>query len=323
MTLGVLAASVLSLTGTWTQSPSLALCIALAVGVVAVNPRLAWALPLVGAGVIAGGMLAEMVRIPAVLGAGAVAGVGLSALAPVRTDWLDHLNASLAAAAGAAIGLWGATQILPDVVSTTSGAALAAGFMCLGAAQSLWPLALRQANGLPSARDIQKALEVRYRPPVFRAVELHEGASRHAPDPDAQRGLTEVVQWVFRLQQTLQDQDRDLATIDPVDVNKRIDEAESAPSTDAFTRERRQATARHLRRLLAHREAIATERERQSALVEYALAFLEEARAGAAVGRILPGESAPDRLGDVLSKLRTHAAEGEARRQTRRELQSS
>ncbi|MCO4744177.1 MAG: hypothetical protein KC912_05275 [Proteobacteria bacterium] len=323
MALGVLAAAVLSFTGTWSEAPSLALSIALAAGVAAVNPRMVWALPLVAAGIIAGGMTFDMLKFPAVLGASAVAGLSIAWLAPFRTDALDYLNATLASSAGGAIGLWGATQILPDVVTTTSGALVAAGFMSLGAAQGLLPLALRPGVGLPRVRTIQKALKARYRPPVFRAIELHEGATRHAPNHEGKSGLTEVVQWVFRLQCTLQDLDQELEGIDPVDVEKRITQAETAPTTDAFTRERRQATAKHLRRLLGHREAISTERERTSALVEYALAFLEEARAGLAVARELPGEAIPDRLPDVLHKLRAHASEGEARRKTARELTSA
>ena len=81
-----------------------------------------------------------------------------------------------------------------------------------------------------------------------------------------------------------------------------------------------QATAEHLKRLLEHRAAIAVERGRTDALVEYALAFLEEARAGLAVARELPGEAIPDRLPEVLGRLRTQARDGDARRRTVREL---
>ena len=66
--------------------------------------------------------------------------------------------------------------------------------------------------------------------------------------------------------------------------------------------------------------AIQTERQRTEALVDYALAFLEEARAGLAIARELPGEASPDRLPEVLGRLRDHATEGDVRRRTNREM---
>jgi hypothetical protein len=174
---------------------------------------------------------------------------------------------------------------------------------------------------LPSVNHIKRSLKVKYRPPVFKALQLFRSSRVHAPDGDTRRGLAEVSTWVFRLQSTLQALDAELRNIDPGEIEQRIAHCErSDDETDDFTRERRHATATHLRRLLEHRRAIAVERNRTEAVVEYAMAFLEEARAGLAVARELPGEDAPDRLPEVLDRLRTHSAAGDARRRTAREM---
>ena len=133
--------------------------------------------------------------------------------------------------------------------------------------------------------------------------------------------MAEVATWVFRLQITLQALDNELSHIDPDQVRARIESNRNlGPEVDEFTRERRAATAQHLERLLQHRQAIEIEKSRTDALVDYALAFLEEARAGLAVARELPGETTPERLPEVLRRLRASAQEGDARRRTAREL---
>jgi hypothetical protein len=133
--------------------------------------------------------------------------------------------------------------------------------------------------------------------------------------------MAEVATWVFRLQQTLQTLDHELESIDVVEIRQRIAACEDLNETaDAFTRERKKATAVHLNRLLDHRKAIEIERGRTEAMVDYALAYLEEARAGLAVARELPGEAVPDRLSEVLDRLRSQAKEGDARRRTAREM---
>lgn len=316
------AAGGLALTGLWAAEPNLALSIALGAGVAVIHPRRLWAAPLVVALVVAGGLLAEAIRIPAILGAGAVAGIAAAWLVPQVAGWLDHVNGALATAAAAALGLWAATGLLPGGVGTVLGATLTAALTGLVASQGLVPLALRfDAVHLPSRREVKRVLASRYREPVFKAFALYrESVVRQAPDEQTRRGLAEVALWVFRLQTTLQTLDRDLDAIDPADVARRIAACDADDEPDTFTRERRQATADHLRRLLEHRRGLETERTRTGALVDYALAFLEEARAGLALARRLPGESSPDRLPEVLHRLRSHAAEGDARRRTQREM---
>ncbi|MEQ1567048.1 MAG: hypothetical protein ABMA64_15525, partial [Myxococcota bacterium] len=241
-----------------------------------------------------------------------------------RTDALDIVHGALGTIIGSVLGLWVATALVPAALPTIVSAALTTGIVALIGSQGLLPVAIRfdTAPQLPTARDIQRALRIAYRPPVFRALDLYAACQTHAPDRESRRGLAEVATWVFRLQSTMQTLDGELAQIDPEQVQARIDQNRAAGALDDFTRERRAETAHHLERLLQHRDAISVERNRTDAQVDYALAFLEEARAGLAVARELPGEASPDRLREVLHRLRQHAQEGDARRKTARELGS-
>jgi len=97
-------------------------------------------------------------------------------------------------------------------------------------------------------------------------------------------------------------------------------EAKIATDTDAFVRDRHKAAVEHLKQTKEHRHALSVERDRTSALLDYALAFLEEARAGLAVARIQPGHDIPERLHDVLGRLRSYAHERHAERTIAAEL---
>lgn len=309
----------------WALQPELALALALGVGASLVDPRRLWASPLVVAAVALAGLGCVVMGWPAVIGAGAAAGALATWLFPQRTDALDIVHGALGGLAGSSIGLWVATALVPSSLPLAATAALTAAMVALIGSQGLLPVAVRfdQAPQLPTPRQVQKALKVLYRPPVFRALDLYHGSQSVAPDRDTRRGMAEVATWVFRLQITLQTLDSELAQIDPEQVNARIAQCRDLPAdADEFTRERRAATATHLERLLDHRALIGVERNRTEALVDYALAFLEEARAGLAVARELPGEAVPDRLPEVLHRLRDHAREGDARRRTAREVGS-
>lgn len=309
------------LAGLWATHPELSLSLALSAGPVAASPRRWWALPLVAAGVVGAGLATAALGAPAILGAGAIAGAAAALLVPDRTDWLDVVNAGLASLAGAGLGLWAALQLLPGAQGSLVAVLLISALVGLVASQGLLPVAIRvDGQGLPTFAKINRTLRPPYRPPVARALELFGRARPHAPDKGTRKGMAEVVTWIYRLQLTLQSHDDAIGTIDPVDVQARIDACDADDDADAFTRERRQATASHLRRLLDHRTALARERARTEALVDYALAFLEEASAGLAVARELPGEARPDRLPEVLHRLRDHADAGDARRETAREL---
>lgn len=317
------AALLTALITLWASHPELALTLSLAVGASVVNPKRLWAAPLVIAGVTLSGLLFYMAELPAVIGAGAAAGALATWLIPQRTDWLDHVHGALGTVTGSSLGLWAATSLVPESLPTAMAAVMTAGIVGLVGSQGLLPVAVRfdQFPQLPTTRLIRRTLRVAYRRPVFKAVDLYRAARAQAPDVDTRRGLAEVATWVYRLQLGMQTLDAELDSIDPIDIQQRIAACEDLPEDlDPFTRERRHATAQHLRRLLDHRHAIEVERGRNEALVDYALAFLEEARAGLAVARELPGEAVPDRLNEVLGRLRNQYQEGDARRRTIREM---
>lgn len=319
----VLGGLATALTSLWVLQPEIALTLSMAAGVVAVNPRKLWAGPLVATGVTSAGLLCFALGVPAVIGAGAAAGALATWLLPHRTDWVDLLNGALGGLAGSSLGLWAAASLLPVTLPASVAAVLTTAIVAIVGSQGLLPAALRfdQEPQIPTIRKVQRGLKVMYRPHVFRALELYKSAAHQAPDVETRRGLAEVATWVFRLQLTRQAHDAELNNIDPGSVQARIDKnRDNPPDLDEFTRERRLATVAHLERLLEHREQIELEARRNEALVDYALAFLEEARAGLAVARRLPGETLPDRLPEVLERLRSQAREGDARRRTAREL---
>lgn len=313
------------LTPLWIAQPDIALTLAIAGGASMVNPRRLWAAPLVGGAVLLAGLFFTFLGLPAVIASGAVAGGLATWLLPRKTDWLDQLHGALGGLAGSSLGLWAAVSLIPSTwPAWVVGVATAAVVGLIGS-QGLLPSALRfdDEPRLPTLRDIQRELRSTYRPAVFKALDLYKSSLKQAPDRDTRRGMAEIATWVFRLQVTLQTLDQELGQIDPTRVQQRIETFRDLPEdVDDFTRKQRRATADHLERLLEHRKAIAIERDRSEALVDYALAFLEEARAGLAVARELPGEAAPDRLPEVLERLRDQARQGDARRRTARELEN-
>ncbi len=318
----VVTAAALWAAGLWTTQPEIALTLCIAAGAALANPFRLWAAPLVAGGVTLAGLLFTVAEWPAVLGAGAAAGAMVAPLLPWRTDWLDSIHAALGTLAGSSIGLFAGTALVPETLPLGLAPVLTAALVGLVGSAGLVPVAIRFDNhpDLPSRRDVERALKAPYRPPVYRAVDLFGAARRQTHGADTRQGLAEVVTWVFRLQMALQTLDTELDSIDERDIADRIARAMADDAEDPFTRERRLATAEHLKRLLEHRDAIRVERGRTEALVDYALAFLEEARAGLAVARELPGEAIPDRLPEVLGRLRTQARDGDARRRTAREL---
>jgi hypothetical protein len=261
-----------------------------------------------------------------VLAAGGAAGMGAVFLDGRPVDRWRVLHGALGTAAGAGIGAWAASQLVPLSWAGPFGAALAMAITALVASQGLLAAAVewRFADRLPTRNKICVALTEPYRAPVLRAWELDQGFEKAAPDQVTRDGLGEVAVWVYRMQYALQDLDREAAAIGGSDVEARVRTLrdEAVASDDDFTAERQSATADHLERLISVRDALALEGRRTRALVDYAIAYLEEARAGLTLARVQPGGPMPDRLGEVLHRLRDYGTEGDARRRTHREMGS-
>lgn len=255
---------------------------------------------------------------------GAATAIGL---AEDDADWREQgVLGALAGAAGLGLALAAGAAAVQTALPPAWTAGLRGGLVALGFAAVLPVAALqrRVLHRLPDARVLERKLRVELRPPVLRAAELDAAIARSSADGDAREGLAEVAVWVLRLQWLRQELRRELEESSGPELSARVArfEAESAAADDAFLAERKTASAGHLRRLIAHREEIAAEDRRTEALVEYALAFLEEARAGLALARVQPEDQVPGRLADVLERLRSHQHDQRAQRAAARELLS-
>lgn len=292
----------------------------------ALPARVSAAAGVVGAGYL--GALVERSQLggpfsPLALGPGALLAAGFVggalALRDEKTDRHTLVQGGLLGALGMGLGAWAAVQLTGGL----SGP-LAMGLLALLASAAVFARALRwsEVSRPESVEKVEAALALPYRVSGLRAAALDAEIERRAPDLAARDGLGEVAAWVIRLQWTTQELDRDIAQIDLPALDQRLTAltAELDQTEDPFTRERKRATISHLNQLLGHRGALLRERDRAGALSDYALAFLEEARAGLAVARLTPGDHVPNSLPDVLDRLRTFSAEQEVQRRGAREL---
>jgi hypothetical protein len=295
--------------------PAVGAGLATGLGAAITRPVALHYLPLLVLGTVVGCSLLSVVGVPVWLAAAIIAGL------LIGKGWIGRAEAAMAG--GAMVGLVGwAIPWQPESLLGIFGVSC---LMALAAAQALIPGSLKfvPAVQVPSPLQISRTLSPMYRQPCMRAWQLDGELSVMAPDIQTREGLSEVGSWIYRLALTTQTLDTDIGRIDveDIEVRKKALLAEAAASDDSFIRDRHQGTASHLDRLLEHRSSLVRERARASSLQDYALAYLEEARAGIAVARVLPGDQTPAQLGIVLDKLRAHAAEGGARRSAARELE--
>ena len=306
------------------MEPEWLLILTTALGAAFAHPGRLWTAPVVFATVTLTGLIFMEVNWPPVIGAGAAAGLMATWTLPWRTDAMDHLNGVFAGVIGLTTGTMLGMAAVSAAPETAPAALVGALLIALCGSASLYPAALRfdREGQIPSSRTVQTTLQLGFRPPVFQAIKLYTTAATSTTDAEVRRGLAEVVTWIYRMQCSLQSLHGDLENIDVASVQTRIDALEQpGEHTDPFTRDRHRATAAHLRRLLDHRDKLKLEQHRTESLVAYAIAFLEEARAGLALAKQLPGEAIPNRLNDVLEHLRGQALAGDARRQTAREVE--
>lgn len=253
----------------------------------------------------------------------AIIGAALALLEPDgRRPWkVAATGLTLAALAPAA---WWMAHVLGDVVPHWLELGGTAAFYALVCALVLAvpSLSWRPVARIPSLGRIRADLKEPYRGPCERAWELDQSVSRYTPDRETRDGLGEVAAWIYRLSSALQVLDQELEKIPLDEIQRRIETASQAieGTDDVYTRERRQATLRHLEGLKRHRDALVLERQRTESLVDYALATLEEARTSLVTSRQIPGHTVPEGIDEVLGRLRSYSAQEEARRNTALEL---
>ena len=268
---------------------------------------------------------ADLMNVSEILMGGLAAGLCLGWLSDLRSGW-RLAQTAVGVAAGTGLGLWVGTTLVGQTWPFLVGVTFVATIAGLIASQVEWIAALRwrQADRIPSPGRIRATLSESAREPALRAWNLDQSLAKAAPDPETRDGLGEVAAWVYRLAWSRQNIETELTSVEGEGLAERIAVARQTASAeqDAFTRERREAAVRHLEQLVGHRDALALEAGRTAALMDYALAFLEQARAGLALSRVSPGEQVPERLSDVLGRLRAHATDGDARRRTARQLSS-
>lgn len=173
---------------------------------------------------------------------------------------------------------------------------------------------------LPNTFELFTKLRGPFRQPVYRAILLCRQARTQVSDRHTRAGLIEIVRWVFRLQQVANRLTVRIESIHVEEIYKQMNAHKNSRSSDALTLERKKETQKHLEKLLQHRDSMALEIERTEAMVEFANAFLEEVNASLYLSKTRNYSFQPDRLPDVLHRLRSHAIGESARSQTQIEL---
>lgn len=276
--------------------------------------------------VVAAAWLASLASLPVWSAAGLVAGLAAAWLELGRRPTWRLANAALAGAALFPVAVMTQqtlAQALPPVLAAPVSILCASLIPALTLAVVAvdWHAVAR----IPSPRRIRATLAARYRDPCLKAWETDRVVRDMAPDRETREGLGEVAAWVYRLSLALQEQDQELELLAGEGISAKVQAARDAvqATDDPYTRDRRQATLRHLELMERHADALALERQRTESLLDYASATLAEARAGLAFSRKGASFPAPEGLDQVLGRLRAHATDQAARRDTARELEAA
>jgi hypothetical protein len=262
-----------------------------------------------------------------IVGLGAILGSGAGFIErPLEGRNRGLLDGALGGAGLIGLGSFVATALLGDFAVHSWGIGLWLGVLAFITSLVLLVAGLhsREVLRLPQRKVLERAFSGRFLEPALRASTLDQALAGLAPDADTREGLGEVAAWVVRLQWQRQAMEAELDPVGRMEtVERKLRLAEEAQrSQDQFTRERILAAIEHIERLEGHHAELVAEDSRTAALVEYALASLDEARASLLLSRVTPGDASPVPLGEVLGRLRSHAEHQRVQRKTQRELGS-
>jgi hypothetical protein len=258
------------------------------------------------------------------IGAALVMGALLPFVDEGPRDGGRMLNGALALATCSSLAAWASHSVVFAGWRPMASAAVAG--LVAGAISSAALLVLairhRTVDRIPDREIIATTLDGQRRGAALMAWQIDASLDDLCPDADTRDGLGEVAAWVYRLQWTRQQLDLEGGRLGGGTLEARIMDLSSraAESEDPFSRDRLLASVRHLQRIQSHRCALHSERTRAGALAEFAMAFLEEARTELTLARVHPSGLGPERLPEVLHRLRSYSTDRALARNTTREV---
>lgn len=243
-----------------------------------------------------------------------VAAIGAAPNTPSPS--LGQRVSSAAVATVIAVGAMACASVFVELGSESLVAAVATSLciVAIGVGQAVSHL--DTSHNRVSYWRVHQALSVRRRPAVFRALQRAEQGWMCTRDVDVRSGLDEVSNWVFTLQVHQQAIDRDVAVLACATTQS----TETPDGRDAFAAKQRAAASSLRARQEDHVRTLRVEAERTSALVEFALAWLDDAVASLTVAQRTAQVAAPIDMDRILARLRAHEREQDALRRTLVEL---
>lgn len=253
-----------------------------------------------------------------------VMGALLPALDGGPRSIIRSLESGLALVSAGSLAVWAVNGLVSPawLVASQMVAGGLIGGLVSSAALLVLAVRHRRTERIPDRDTIARTLRAHYRTPALLAWKLDAELHAMSPDPDTREGLAEVAAWVYRLQRTRQRLgDAENSISEPVLAQRLMDLSHRASvEPDRFARDRMLASIRHLERMQHHRERLASERARATALCEFATVFLEEARTELTLAGIQEVAPNHDRLPQVLRRLRSYSADRAHARTTRQEM---
>ena len=244
----------------------------------------------------------------------AIAMVGAAPDAPSATAGQRVSSAAVAAIIAVAAMFCAAVIVPLGPEPLAAGLLSALALLSVGIGQAISHLDTTH-NRVPHWR-VRHALTAPHRPPVFRALHRAAQGWTCTQDTDIRSGLDEVSTWVFTLQVHQQAITRDLSVL-----SSTAPASDTGPvGTDTFAAKQLAAASSLRARQQDHVRTLQVEAERTAALVDYALAWLDDAVASLTVAQRTAQVAPPIDMDRVLGRLRAHEREQDALRRTVVEL---